>query len=162
MKRTISCLLAILIIAPLILCVAATDDPTVSYTPTPAENEDSTLRLWFDYNSKKNKSSDTQSSGMDTFAAYMAKNEIEDIQFVLCADEDKTGMQASISPFTNENGDTISSELLIQYYHDCGAYGMVPDALPPLSAYGAFDLSAGKSQAFLKSAKEQTSRAQKN
>lgn len=153
MKKTISCILVILMIAPMILCAAtagsAANDPTASYTPTPAEYEDSTIRLWFDYSSRKINNSDTQSSGMNTFAAYMAKNEIEDIQFVLCADADKTGMQASVTPLTNENGDAVSSELFIQYYHDCGTYGMVPDAIPPLSAYGAFDLNAGKSQAFL-------------
>lgn len=153
MKKTISCLLAVLMIAPMILSAAiagsAENDPTVSYSPTPAENEDSGIRLWFDYNSKKIKNSDTESSGMNTFAAYMAKNEIEDIQFVLCADEGRTGLSAQVTPFSNGNGDTISSELFIQYYHDCGTYGMVPDAIPPLSAYGAFDLPAGKSQAFL-------------
>ena len=153
MKKTISCILVILMLAPMILCAvtagSAANDPTASYTPTPAEHEDSTIRLWFDYSSKKIKNSDTQSSGMNTFAAYMAKNEIEDIQFVLCADANKTEMQASVTPLTNENGDTVSSELFIQYYHDCGTYGMVPDAIPPLSAYGAFDLNAGQSQAFL-------------
>ena len=123
MKKTISCILVILMLAPMILCAvtagSAANDPTASYTPTPAEHEDSTIRLWFDYSSKKIKNSDTQSSGMNTFAAYMAKNEIEYIKFVLCADANKTEMQASVTPLTNENGDTVSSELFIQYYHDC-------------------------------------------
>ena len=153
MKKPLSCLLAIVLIASMFLCAVpvghAADDPTSSYTPVQAANEDSGIVLWFDYSSKKISSSETESSGMDTFAAYMAKNEIENIQFVLYAEDGRTGLTAQIAPFTNENGDTIDSELFIQYYHDCAEYGMVPDAIPPLSAYGAFDLPAGKSQAFL-------------
>lgn len=153
MKKTISCLLVILMMASMILCTApgshAADDPTASYVPQKAEHEDSGISLWFDYSSKKVSSSNTQSSGLDTFAAYMAKNEIENIQFVLYAEEGRADMDAQIQPFTNESGDTIDSELFIQYYHDCGENGMVPDAIPPLAAYGAFDLPAGKSQAFL-------------
>ncbi len=81
MKKTISCLLAIMMIPCMILCAVpgghAADDPTASYVPQKADYEDSGISLWFDYNSKKISSSDTESSGLDTFAAYMAKNEIE-------------------------------------------------------------------------------------
>lgn len=153
MKRTISCFLAVIMVFTMILCTvsggAAFHDPTASYIPQVAANEDSGISLWFDYSSKKISSADTQSSGMDTFTAYMAKNEIENIQFVLYAQEGRTDLDAQLQPFTNEHGDVIDSELFIQYYHDCGINGMVPDAIPPLSAYGSFDLHAGRSQAFL-------------
>ena len=77
MKKTTSCLLAVIMISSMILCTvpggAASDDPTASYIPQEAANEDSGISLWFDYSSKKISSADTQSSDMDTFAAYMAK-----------------------------------------------------------------------------------------
>lgn len=153
MKKSLSCLLAIVLMVSMALCAIpaghAAEDPTVSYIPVQAAKEDSGIALWFDYSSKKICSSETQSSGMDTFAAYMAKNEIENIQFVLYVKEGRTGLTAQITPFVNEAGDSIDSELFIQYYHDCAEHGMVPDAIPPLSAYGAFDLPAGSSQAFL-------------
>jgi len=152
MKKIIAFLLmaAMLCTLPAGFSVGAENtDPSDSYTHVDAEHEDSSIDLWFDYASEKISPDVTESTGMETFSVYMAKNEIENAQFVLLADSDKTGLSAALSGFTNEAGDTLDSEIFIELYHDCDSYGMVPDAIPPLSAYGAFDLTAGKSQAFL-------------
>ena len=152
MKRIFTCLLALILLVSAVLLpvpAAAADDPTASYVPLIAEHEDSAVSLWFDYNSRKVLQSDTASTGMNTFSAYLAKNEIENIQFVLTADEARTGLSAEVTPFENEDGASIAAELYIDWYHDCDRFGMVPDAIPPLSAYGAFDLVPGQSQAFL-------------
>ncbi len=128
---------------------AASEDPSDSYTYITAPNEDPALDLWFDYATQKISPDNVTPTGMESFSVYMAKNEIEDCQFVLLADADREGMTAEIDGFKNENGDTLSADIFIELYHDCGTSGYVPDAIPPLSAHGPFALTAGKSQAFL-------------
>ena len=98
----------------------------------------------------------------------MAKNEIENAQFVLYSDTDKTGMRATVTPFTNEAGDEISATLYYQMYLtvenlDTGSVlgmtaensiireGEVPDPMVPfanINGSGGFKLNGGKSQAF--------------
>ena len=75
------------------------EDPADSYVKETAEYEDSTLSLWFEHSFKKVLTEDITPSGMDTYSVYMAKNEIENAQFVLYSDTDKTGMKASVSDF---------------------------------------------------------------
>ncbi len=124
-------------------------DPAESYTHVDAPFEDSSISLFFDYASEKRSPDMTDDTGMEAFSVYMAKNEIEDAQFVLVSDENKEGMTASLSGFVNENGDALEADVFIELYHDCGSEGMVPDAIPPLSAHGPFSLESGKSQSFL-------------
>ncbi|MBR6676281.1 MAG: DUF4091 domain-containing protein [Clostridia bacterium] len=152
MKRIISLLLVSAMLLSCLLCFeasASSADPSDSYTHMDAPYEDSGISLWFDYASEKISPDCTKSTGMETFSVYMAKNEIEDAQFVLLADGERSGLTASLSGFVNEAGDALSADIFIELYHDCGSSGFVPDAIPPLSAYGAFSLEAGKSQAFL-------------
>lgn len=124
-------------------------DPSESYVKKTAEYEDEDISLWFEYASEKVLQSSTQPTGMDTFSVYMAKNEIEDAQFVLSSSKAKSGLNAAISGFTDANGNTLDAELYIEQYHDCGDSGMVPDAIPPISAAGSFTLTPGQSQSFL-------------
>lgn len=128
---------------------AESADPAKSYTHVDAPFEDSSISLFFDYASEKRSPDMIDNTGMEAFSVYMAKNEIEDAQFVLVSDGNKEGMTAALSGFVNDNGDTLEADIFIELYHDCGSSGLVPDAIPPLSAHGPFDLSAGKSQSFL-------------
>jgi len=128
---------------------AADSDPAKAYTHVDAEFEDSGISLWFDYATEKISPDATESTGMESFSVYMAKNEIENAQFVLYSEEGREGLSASLSGFKNENGKALEADIFIDLYHDCGSFGYVPDAIPPLSAYGSFDLKAGESQAFL-------------
>ena len=93
-------------------------DPADSYVKEIAEYEDSTLSLWFEHSFKKVFTSDTTPSGMDTYSVYMAKNEIENAQFVLYSDTDKTGMKASVSDFTAADGSgaSMSAEIYYEMY----------------------------------------------
>lgn len=137
----------------LILCTVLTPlcFTGVSAEHIDAEFEDGSIHLWFDYASEKISDSvgADGDTGMESFTAYMAKNEIEDIQFVLASDSDKEGLSAEVSSFCDKDGNTLDAEIFIELYHDCGSFGSIPDAIPPLSAYGNFSLTAGKSQAFL-------------
>ncbi|MBE6588018.1 MAG: DUF4091 domain-containing protein [Ruminococcaceae bacterium] len=152
MKKIIALILAVVTVLCSCLAFGAnavSEDPSDSYVHIDAPNEDSGISLWFDYASEKISPDVTESTGMETFSVYMAKNEIENAQFVLAADGARDGMTAALSGFVNEAGDTLSAEIFIELYHDCDNYGMVPDAIPPLAAHGPFSLTAGKSQAFL-------------
>ena len=152
MKKIMALLLAVMMMLTAALAFgvnAESTDPSDSYTHIDAEHEDGGISLWFDYASEKISPDDTESTGMESFSVYMAKNEIENAQFVLTANGQREGMTAELSGFENEVGDTLEADIFIEYYHDCDNYGMVPDAIPPLSAYGPFSLTEGKSQAFL-------------
>lgn len=126
---------------------SAAGDPWDSYTPVSAAYEDSDLNLWFEHSTAKVKPTDTESSGMDTYCIRSAKNEIETCQFVLYAEDGRAGLTAQITDFSNESGEALTPELFSEHYMDIGGGDVNPDALPPLT--GAFDLTAGRSQAFL-------------
>ncbi len=151
MKNSVIAILLIsaLLMGMIVVPSGAASNPAEDYTHIDAEYEDTGLSLWFDYSSEKKEQSDVSQSGMETFVVYMAKNEIEDAQFFLAADSARSGLTADITDFTDANGNTVASELFIEYYHDAANYGNIPDAIPPLDAYGAFGLEVGKSQGFL-------------
>ncbi|MBR6675848.1 MAG: DUF4091 domain-containing protein, partial [Clostridia bacterium] len=147
---------------------AVDEDPAASYVPVRAEHEDDSLSLWFEHSFKKVYTSDVTPSDMATYSVYMAKNEKENAQFVLYSDTDKTGMKATVTSFTNQNGDEIPATLYYQMYLtlknlDTGSVlgmtaedsiireGEAPDPMVPLAninATGGFKLNGGKSQAF--------------
>lgn len=153
MKKTILILSAVVLLCAMIFCQSAFAADTEDYPHIDADCEDSDISLWFDYSTEKIKQSDTTSTGMNGFTIYMAKNEMEDAQFVLLSSADKSGLTAEITDFEDDDGNVVPSEVYIELYSDCANYGYVPDATPPLSAYGEFSLSAGSTQAFLIRAK---------
>lgn len=151
MKKITAVLLTVFLVVPMLLIPggAADTDPSLNYTHTDAQYEDPDISLWFDYATEKVKLTDMNNTGKECFSVYMAQNEIENAQFVLASDTAKTGLSASLSPLTDGGGNTLSADIYIELYQDCDKYGSIPDAIPPLSSFGAFDLTAGKSQAFL-------------
>ena len=170
MKRT----LLVLVISVLLCCMCAgifsnaaetATDPADVYVPQVAPNEDSDIKMWFEHSFKKVMTSDTTPSGMDTYSVYMGKNEVENAQFVLYSDVTKSRLRATVSNFTDANGNTISAEVYYQMYitlnHlDTLGYqgataentfirnGEQPDPVVPMSKAGLIQLNAGKSQAF--------------
>jgi len=149
-KSVIAILLAVaMLMGMVVIPSGAASDPAADYTHIDAEYEDAGLSLWFDYASEKKEQSDVTETGMETFTVYMAKNEIEGAQFFLSADSDRSGLTADVTDFVDASGNTVEAELFIEYYHDAAEHGNIPDAIPPLDAYGAFDIAAGKSQGFI-------------
>ncbi len=143
------------------------EDPSDSYVKQTAEYEDSTIALWFEHSFKKVMTSDVTPSGRDTYSVYMAKNEIENAQFILYSDDTHTGMNATVTDFTDGKGNTVEAELWYQMYVTLsdlattsylGATtseesfireGEQPEALVPLASQTkGFKLNGGKSQAF--------------
>ena len=120
-------------------------DPTEGYVPIVADNEDSTLNLWFEHSFNKVLPTNITSSGLNTYCINMAKNEIEGAQFILYSAQAKTGLTAEITDFEDGEGNVLVPELFYEYYSKSFA-GKTPDAIPPL--VGSFDLTAGNSKAF--------------
>ena len=170
MKRTISVvimsLLMVALCAGIFSAAAETPtDPAQIYTPQIAANEDSSINLWFEHSFKKVMTSDTTPSGMDTYSVYMAKNEKENAQFILCSDETKTDLSATVTDFTDDAGNVIDVTLSYQAYvtlpdlDTLGFYGATaentfirngeqPDPLIRFNRIKTFQLNAGKSQGF--------------
>lgn len=149
---------------------AVSEDPADSYEYQEAEYEEYGIDLWFDYSFRKTFTSDTESTGRDTFSIYMAKNEVESCQFVLYSDDDFTGLTAEVTDFTDGNGNSVNAEIYYEYYittdhlnkntvwgatesNNFIREGETPDPIAPLDNVGAFNLIGGKSQAFLIRAK---------
>ena len=171
MKKTlltaVCALIAILACTGLISGAGAvSDDPADTYVKETAASEDSSIDLWFEHSFKKVLTKDKTSSGMNTYSVYMAKNEVENAQFVLYSDTDHTKMKAQVSDFTDANGNTVPAELYYEMYittenlNTAGVLGATgdsdsiiragetPDPVVPFSSVGSFKLNAGKSQAF--------------
>ncbi len=175
MKKTLRAILLALTVVVLLCAVmvgtftssaAAGSDPADSYVKQNAPYEDSSLNMWFEHSFKKVLTKDITHSGMNTYSIYMAKNEIENAQFVLYSSSTKTGMGATVTNFTDGKGNEIPAEIYYQMYvtvsdvqhnyiygltsssQDFIREGEIPDPVYPLSKIGKFQLNAGKSQAF--------------
>ena len=123
----------------------------VDYTKQSAEAEDESLELWFDHAFAKTPRGVTGSSGRDTYKLYMGKNEKEDCQFFLSAEEAKQ-FSVRVSDFASESGETLETSLFYQYYFSMpygGEEQEVPDAIPPVTEGQLFELSANTSQGFV-------------
>lgn len=84
-------------------------------------------------------------SGKDTYTIQMGKNELEGCQFFLYAPTNRK-IHIKISDFTNDKGETLSTELGVEYYIEDGyvtynGYSeslVYPDAVVPYDSYIAY------------------------
>ena len=121
--------------------------PAVSNTKLNAANEDGEITLWFDHAFAKTPDNVTTSTGKNTYQIRMARNEIEDCQFILASTKAKSGLTASLTEFTDGSGNKLTGEILEGYYFDNVEGKNIVDPIPPLK--GSFDLKAGKSKTFI-------------
>ncbi len=112
-----------------------------------AQGEDPSIDLWFDHTYTKTPSESTKSSGRYTYKMYLAKNEIEDCQFLLSSTSDREGLTARITPFVNGKGETLRTELYYGYYFDEVQGKSIVDPIPRLDA--PFSLTANRSKLFI-------------
>ena len=82
---------------------------------------------------------------MDTYTIYMAKNEIENGQFVLASRSGCSNLTVTVSAFTDDKGNQIETELLYGWYTKMYD-DYKPDALPPVE--GPMTIKAGNNQCF--------------
>ena len=122
-----------------------TDNDELANTVLTAENEDSTVKLWFDQSTQKTERDNTESTGRTGYTVRMAKNESENCQFFV-APEKTLKARVEIENFTNVSGDTVPFEAFFEYYHNINNT-MIPDAIPPLTE--AVEIAGGNSQGFV-------------
>lgn len=121
-------------------------DPIGNHESVTAPDDDPNMVLWFDHLTQKISRYDTsgKSSGADSYTIQMGKNEIEGCQFFLYSPTTKK-VTIRISDFENEQGQTLPTELGVEYYVEDGYLtyhgypaGLVyPDAVIPYDSYVA-------------------------
>ena len=119
-------------------------DPIQEHEPITAPNDDPTVKLWFDHLTEKITRYDTSGKdcGADSYTIQMAKNEIEGCQFFLYSPTVKK-ITIKISDFTNDKGETLTTDLGVEYYiedgyithHGYPAELVYPDAVIPYESY---------------------------
>ena len=117
----------------------------VNYDKLTAPDEDASVDLWFDHITEKVYQNVTTSSGLYTYVIHMAGNSIENCQFFLAPDSDRT-FSVSLTDFTNSVGNTLRTEVLREHYVNINGL-MVPDALPPVEE--TVTVKGGNSQGFV-------------
>lgn len=123
-----------------------------------AEHDDGEISLFFDTVLHRVSRANTEPSDKDTYTAYLAKNEIEDVQFIIASEKSGDGYTVEVSPLTNANGATLPVKLMYVYYFEDGYYhhsgvrgepgNDIPDPIPVYNGE-AFKLEANESKAFV-------------
>ncbi len=119
-----------------------------------AEHEDASLNLWFNHAYTKTHAEDITSTGWYTYLLRMAKNESEGVHMLLASTVGHNGLTVSVTDFTNENGDTLKTELMYGYYFNDVDYGdlqkvTVPDPTPWVKDGQTFNLLGGRSYMYI-------------
>ena len=104
------------------------------------------MNYWFDYPTKKTLPHG-QSSGKSTYKAYLAKNEYENIQFVISSDRPVDDLALELSDFCDNSKNALDAQILFLHYIETKKGELYPDPASPLTS--RFSLGAGKNQAFL-------------
>ncbi len=122
-----------------------TDNDPLAHTVLKADNEDETVKLWFDHSTEKLKRSSVTPTDRTGYTVRMAKNEAENCQFFM-SPEKTFNVNVVVDEFRNESGKTVPFELYYEYYHNITGE-LVPDALPPFTS--PISVEGGFSQAFI-------------
>ncbi len=114
----------------------------VEHNPVTAPAEDSSLLLWFDHATERVMKYTVSPTDMVSYTIQMAKNEIEACQFFLHSPTNRR-ITINLSDFTNDSGDTLTTELGVEFYVEEGwlpikGYSselVYPDAVVPYASY---------------------------
>ncbi len=114
----------------------------VEHKPVTAPSEDTSLKLWFDHATERVTRYTIKPTGMSSYTIQMAKNEIEACQFFLHSPTTRK-LTFNLTDFTNDNGDTLETQLGVEFYIEDGyvtfkgfaAELVYPDAVIPYDSY---------------------------
>ena len=131
----------------------ANNDPVKDTEKVTAPAEDANLKMWFDHLTQKTSRYDTSNinSTASSYTIQMARNEMEGCHFYLYSPTNKK-VTIKVSDFMNEYGETLETELGVEFYIEEGylplkgfeegqtsASGNVvsvyPDAVVPYESY---------------------------
>ena len=147
-----------------------------SYNGEKAQNEDSSLNIWFDHMYDRTAQNNNTSTGKISYQMMLAKNEKESCQMILASNNDVNGLKVYISDFKNASGDTLKTELFWGYYFNIDNEYVIEPIVPVnyerseffddwmsgnngankaivnKQKYNGFDIKAGENQTFVISA----------
>lgn len=123
-----------------------------------AEFDDPSVTLFFDSVMHRVSRANTNPSDKHTYTAYLAKNELEDVQVIFASEKSADGYTVEVTPLTNAAGKTLPTVLRYVYYFEDGHYhhsGVdgepgtdLPDPIPLYNGESV-KLEAGESRAFV-------------
>ena len=104
--------------------------PSDSYKGETAQNEDASLKLWFDHTYDRTANNNNTSTGRLSYTMMLAKNERESCQMILGATNDVSGIKVYISDFTNASGATLQTEIFWGYYFNIEGQKLAEPLIP--------------------------------
>ncbi len=136
-----------------LLNTVSKNDPVKDKETVTAPNDDANLKMWFDHLTQKVSRYDTsnKNSTNSSYTIQMGRNEMEGCHFYLYHPENKK-ITIKISDFINEYGETLETELGVEFYIEEGylplkgftegqtsaagnVVGVYPDAVVPYESY---------------------------
>ena len=112
-------------------------DP-VAHDKITAPDEDESVSFWFDHFTEKVNCDTVPVKETYGYTIQMGKNEYEACQFFLSAQTDRR-FTVSYTPFVNDAGASLYTELRVEFYPTEGAGLTIPDCLIPYESYVGFD-----------------------
>ena len=96
-------------------------DPVTNKVNPVAPNNDENLKMWFDHLTQKTSRYDTsnKNSTNSSYTIQMARNEMEGCHFYLYYPTEKK-VTVKLSDFTNQYGETLETELGVEFYIEDG------------------------------------------
>ncbi|MBO4364022.1 MAG: DUF4091 domain-containing protein [Clostridia bacterium] len=119
-----------------------------NYKPKKAENEDSSLGMYFMHTFTRTVEEDKtiKKKGAATYLISLAKNEAEDCQLILSADKTLEGLTLETDGFSNGAGATLITEILEGYYFEVEGENIIDPVWPNAEP---FSVEAGKTKSFV-------------
>ena len=116
-------------------------DPVKEHATVTAPQDDPDVFYWFDHITEKVDRYTINQNGRQNYTIQMAKNEVEGCQFFLYAPTQRK-INVKISDFANSYGETLKTELGVEFYMEDGYVDMhfygnpvYPDAVVPYESY---------------------------
>ena len=116
-------------------------DPVEEHATVVAPQDDPEVFYWFDHITEKVDRYTINQNGRQNYTIQMAKNEVEGCQFFLYAPTQRK-INVKISDFANSYGETLKTELGVEFYMEDGYVDMhfygnpvYPDAVVPYESY---------------------------
>ena len=121
--------------------------PEIDNSAVTAANDDTDITVWFNHSYINTPAEDVTPTGFKAYQIKLAKNEIEGCHFLVASTKAKTGLDVSVSDFSDGNGHTLDHELCFGWYFDGVDGKTVADPIPVLER--KIDLKANRSQMFI-------------
>lgn len=128
--------------------------PAFANTSVSAANDDQDITVWFNHSYINTPAEDVTPTQFKAYQINLAKNEIEGCHFIVASKAAKSGLDVSVSEFSDGKGHILDHDLCFGWYFDGVGGKTVADPIPVLER--KIDLKANKSQMFIIKVKSKT------